>query len=355
MLAERGRGGAAGWGSSSTLLPCFSPSPNSPLPSMLSPSRKAPHGSISACRPLARPTTASMSASSRSGMEGQGRRSFLLNAFVLSVLIFSNGSPEPAGAEEGSAIISGEVRLEEGSDKVFEKYGGQGQLVLYSRCVGKGMISKKSIPVKLQDFPVSEWPVKAAGKPKKGDETKGVRDGGDEGGDDDFDDHDHNCGGCGCDGDGVDDGVDDVSTLTIWRIGRFPFRSQAARSVCRDREGLYRIPCHVRLLYDILSLLPLSSVLCPIPRLFARFSSPSSSSSLPSTLTLPHLVPASSGLPPCSQGCYSSSRLFLHPSSLSPPVPSPCLLSASSRWSEDDIFIRAELQVEDKGQQKTIL
>ena len=92
--------------------------------------------------------------SSSSGKEELARRRFLLNTFALSALVFFNGRQDAARADDSSTIISGEIRLEAGSDKVFEKYGGAGQLVLISRCVGKGIISKKSIPVKLQDFPV---------------------------------------------------------------------------------------------------------------------------------------------------------------------------------------------------------
>ena len=60
--------------------------------------------------------------------------------------------PEAGGPDE--VVVTGEMRLEEGSDKKLQKIGGKARAEVVLRCVGKGIISKTTEEIELADFPV---------------------------------------------------------------------------------------------------------------------------------------------------------------------------------------------------------
>ena len=60
--------------------------------------------------------------------------------------------PEAGGPDE--VVVTGEMRLEEGSDKKLQKVGGKARAEVVLRCVGKGIISKTTEEIELADFPV---------------------------------------------------------------------------------------------------------------------------------------------------------------------------------------------------------
>jgi len=63
------------------------------------------------------------------------------------------GEVEAGGPEE--VVVRGEMRLEQGSDKKLQKAGGKAQAQVVLRCVGKGIISKTTEEITLEDFPVA--------------------------------------------------------------------------------------------------------------------------------------------------------------------------------------------------------
>ena len=60
--------------------------------------------------------------------------------------------PEAGGPDE--VVVTGEMRLEEVSDKKLQKIGGKARAEVVLRCVGKGIISKTTEEIELADFPV---------------------------------------------------------------------------------------------------------------------------------------------------------------------------------------------------------
>ena len=71
-------------------------------------------------------------------------------------------APATAGAvemfaplQEGDTVVSGEMRLEVGREKKMAKYGGKAIATVILRVVGKGIISTTTLPIDVNDFPVS--------------------------------------------------------------------------------------------------------------------------------------------------------------------------------------------------------
>ena len=58
-----------------------------------------------------------------------------------------------AAEVDDEIVMQGEMRLEQGSDKRFEKFGGKGTAEVTLRIVGKGIIAQKRFDVDLKDFP----------------------------------------------------------------------------------------------------------------------------------------------------------------------------------------------------------
>ena len=87
------------------------------------------------------------------------RRSFLAASLASAISVQRVGAAEDAeDAAEGDAtevVVKGELRLEKGSDQKLQKAGGKGRAEVVLRCVGKGIISKTTEDISLDDFPVS--------------------------------------------------------------------------------------------------------------------------------------------------------------------------------------------------------
>ena len=61
---------------------------------------------------------------------------------------------EDASGSPDEVVVQGEMRLEVGSDKKLAKFGGKARAEVVLRIVGKGIISKTSEEIELEDFPV---------------------------------------------------------------------------------------------------------------------------------------------------------------------------------------------------------
>jgi len=87
------------------------------------------------------------------------RRSFLAASLASAISVQRVGAAEDTeNAAEGGAtevVVEGELRLEKGSDQKLQKAGGKGRAEVVLRCVGKGIISKTTEDISLDDFPVS--------------------------------------------------------------------------------------------------------------------------------------------------------------------------------------------------------
>merc|ERR1719409_188388 len=74
---------------------------------------------------------------------------------------------EGASGSPDEVVVQGEMRLEVGSDKKLAKFGGKARAEVVLRIVGKGIISKTSEEIVLEDFP-------PAGRPGADGEAGGV-------------------------------------------------------------------------------------------------------------------------------------------------------------------------------------
>lgn len=79
------------------------------------------------------------------------RRSFMAAALALVAM---PTAPMTVAAEESPVVVTGEMRLEVGSDKKLAAVGGKAVATVVLRIVGKGIISKTNVEVNLPDFPV---------------------------------------------------------------------------------------------------------------------------------------------------------------------------------------------------------
>ncbi|KAJ1492328.1 hypothetical protein T484DRAFT_1742560 [Baffinella frigidus] len=105
-----------------------------------------------------------MTCDTREERPGRGvvsRRGLLSTVPALALAL---RAPATAGAvemfaplQQGDIVVSGEMRLEVGSEKKMAKAGGKAIATVILRVVGKGIISTTTQEIDVKDFPVSDF------------------------------------------------------------------------------------------------------------------------------------------------------------------------------------------------------